>query len=256
MTENCLLSKNINVLCRGGSRIFSRGGGGGFKKKFENLDDLFFLGRPNSFFELSQSSVLPPFWLNFLHRRQIFEKIVKKVVFGHFLKNFDKKIAFFFGAGSPSKLVYIGAEGAFRKILGSVGQKWISEKVSKGGQGQILRKYGGGNFFQSFFLIWLELWCVFVKFWVVYSAFFVLGQFGLFINHLEIVNKTFWAGAEIWLANSSHSEWSKLVLVQVQSVEILMFGQTCPALKITKICRHVIRTFSYYYRFSRLFLNW
>ena len=40
---------------------------------------------------------------------------------------------FFFGARSPSKLVYIGAEGAFRKILGSVGQKWISEKVSKGG---------------------------------------------------------------------------------------------------------------------------
>ena len=38
----------------------------------------------------------------------------------------------FFGARS-SKLVYIGAEGAFRKILGSVGQKWISEKVSKGG---------------------------------------------------------------------------------------------------------------------------
>ena len=33
----------------------------------------------------------------------------------------------FFGARSPSKLV-----GAFRKILGSVGQKWISEKVSKG----------------------------------------------------------------------------------------------------------------------------
>ena len=39
----------------------------------------------------------------------------------------------FFRARSPSKLVYIGAEGAFRKILGSVGQKWISEKISKGG---------------------------------------------------------------------------------------------------------------------------
>ena len=31
-----------------------------------------------------------------------------------------------------SKLVYIGAQGAFRKNLGSVGQKWISEKVPKG----------------------------------------------------------------------------------------------------------------------------
>ena len=39
----------------------------------------------------------------------------------------------FFGARSPSKLVYIGAIGAFRKILGAVGQRWISEKVSKGG---------------------------------------------------------------------------------------------------------------------------
>ena len=67
-----------------------------------------------------------------MRRRQIFERTVKKAVFGHFLKNFDKKMRFF-GARSPSKIAYIGAEGAFRKILGSVGQKWISEKVSKGG---------------------------------------------------------------------------------------------------------------------------
>ena len=64
--------------------------------------------------------------------RQIFsaagnflKKQVKKAVFGHFLENFDKKNAFF-GARSPSNLVYIGAKGAFRKILGSVGQNWIS----------------------------------------------------------------------------------------------------------------------------------
>ena len=48
----------------------------------------------------------------------------------------------------PSKIAYIGAEGAFRKILGSVGQKWISEKVSKGGPfgsagGQIPEGGGG-----------------------------------------------------------------------------------------------------------------
>ena len=61
-----------------------------------------------------------------------FLKKQSKAVFETFLKNFDQKIAFFFGARSPSKLVYIGANGAFRKILGSVGQKWISEKVSKG----------------------------------------------------------------------------------------------------------------------------
>ena len=56
----------------------------------------------------------------------------------------------FFGARSPSKLVYIEAEGAFRKILGSVGQKWISEKVSKGGPfgsagGRIPEGGGGGG---------------------------------------------------------------------------------------------------------------
>ena len=33
----------------------------------------------------------------------------------------------FFGTRSPSKLVYIGAKGAFRKILESVGQKWIKK---------------------------------------------------------------------------------------------------------------------------------
>ena len=32
---------------RGGSRIFSRGGGADFQKIFQNFDDLFFLGRPN-----------------------------------------------------------------------------------------------------------------------------------------------------------------------------------------------------------------
>ena len=38
----------------------------------------------------------------------------------------------FFWRALPLKVVYIGAQGAFRKNLGWVGQKWISEKVSKG----------------------------------------------------------------------------------------------------------------------------
>ena len=42
-----------------------------------------------------------------------------------FLGTFFWAITFFFGEFSPSKLVYIGAKGAFRKILGSVGEKWI-----------------------------------------------------------------------------------------------------------------------------------
>ena len=77
------------------------------------------------------------------------KKTVKKAVFGRFLKKLDKKIAFFFGARSPSKLVYIGAEGALRKILGSVGQKWISKLYQRGDplgrQGVESLRGGGGR---------------------------------------------------------------------------------------------------------------
>ena len=87
-------SKKTNFLIgiRGGSRIFSRGGGADFQKNFENFVDLFFFRSTKLIFR----ALL--FWLNFLRRRQIFEKTVKKAVFGHFLKNFDKKIAFFWRA--------------------------------------------------------------------------------------------------------------------------------------------------------------
>ena len=44
---------------------------------------------------------------------------------GTFWKILTKKSRFF-GVRSPSKLIYIGAAGAFRKFLGSVGKKWIS----------------------------------------------------------------------------------------------------------------------------------
>ena len=77
------------VAFRGGSRIFSRWGGGIFsKKKLENFDDFFF------------------------RRRQMFEKkTVKKAVFGHLLKNFGKKIAFF-SARAPPPSYYILAPKA------------------------------------------------------------------------------------------------------------------------------------------------
>ena len=44
-----LIVPAVNVSVRGGSRIFSRGGGGDFQQNFQNFDDLFFffLGRPN-----------------------------------------------------------------------------------------------------------------------------------------------------------------------------------------------------------------
>ena len=46
------------------------------------------------------------------------EKQTKKRHFRHFLKNVDKKNAFFRRARPPHKLVFIGAKGAFIKILG------------------------------------------------------------------------------------------------------------------------------------------
>ena len=46
----------------------------------------------------------------------------EKVFLGTFWKILTKKLRFF-GARSPSKLIYFGAKGAFRKTLGSVSQK-------------------------------------------------------------------------------------------------------------------------------------
>ena len=59
------------------------------------------------------------------------------------------KKSHFFGA-SPSKLVYIGAKGAFTKILGSVSQQWTSQTSTKGGPFgsavlEFLRGGGGGG---------------------------------------------------------------------------------------------------------------
>ena len=96
LTKYCQIWRKMKTLwSRGGPRFFSRGGG--------RILTTFFLGRPNWLFELSQSTVLPLFWQNFLRRRQIFEKTVKKAVFGHLLENFDQKIAFFW-RGLPLKV--------------------------------------------------------------------------------------------------------------------------------------------------------
>ena len=100
----------------------------------------FFLGRPNWFCELSETSIKTQTWPNFLRRRQIFEKGQIKAFLGSFRKTLTKKLRFF-GARSPSELVWIGAKGVFRKILRSVSQKWISENSTKGGP---FRLTGGG----------------------------------------------------------------------------------------------------------------
>ena len=66
-------------------------------------------------------------------RQANFWKNSQKSHFWALFEKFWQKNRVIFGARSHSKLVYIGAKGAFRKILWSGGQKWISEKVSKGG---------------------------------------------------------------------------------------------------------------------------
>ena len=112
---NCRILFFRLTLWPGADVGFSRGGGADFRKIFQNFDDLFFRSTKLIFRALPKyyfAPILGRFWA-------LFEK-------------FWQKNCVFFGARSPSDLVYIGAKGAFRKILGSVGQKWISEKVSKG----------------------------------------------------------------------------------------------------------------------------
>ena len=116
----------IIQMSRGGSRIFSKGGGNRIFKKFAKILTTFLYRSTKLIFRALPKHFLPLFWRNFVGRRQIFEETVKEAVFLR---------VFFGGARSPSKLVYIGAQSAFRKILGSLGQKWISEKSIQGSFG-------------------------------------------------------------------------------------------------------------------------
>ena len=50
-----------------------------------------------------------------------------KNAFLAFFENFDQKIAFFLARAPHSKLVYIGAQGAFKNILGPVTNMDISK---------------------------------------------------------------------------------------------------------------------------------
>ena len=95
---------------------FSRGGGGGgadFQKEIENFDGLFFRSTKSIFLSSPKALFCPYFGKIFCTA-------------GIFLKKKQSKNCVFSARAPPSKLVNIGAEGAFRKILGSVGQKWIS----------------------------------------------------------------------------------------------------------------------------------
>ena len=54
-----------------------------------------------------------------------------KKSFKHFKENFQQK-GVFSAHAFPSNIEYFGAKGAFRKILGSVSQKRISQNSTKG----------------------------------------------------------------------------------------------------------------------------
>ena len=113
---------------RGGPRIFSRGGR--IFKKFSKIltTFLFFFWVDQIDLPSSPRAVkIPCFGQIFCAAGNFLKKKnrSKTPFLGTFWKILTKKTRFF-GARSPSKLVYIGAKGAFRKILGSVGQKWIS----------------------------------------------------------------------------------------------------------------------------------
>ena len=127
---------------------FSRGGGGGFSKKIENFDDLFFYRSTKLIFWAFPKHCFAPILAKFSAPQANFRKNSQKSRLWELFEKFWQKIAFFWRA-LPSKLVYIGAKGAFRKILGSVGQKWISEKVSKrgpfGSAGGRIHEGGGGG---------------------------------------------------------------------------------------------------------------
>ena len=82
----------------------------------------FFFRSTELIFRALPKHVLVPVLVNISQAN--FKKTAKKDVFRHFLENFDQKIAFFRRALPPQ--VYIGAKGAFRQILWSVGQKRIS----------------------------------------------------------------------------------------------------------------------------------
>ena len=94
--------------------IFSGGGGGGvccdldFQQIFENFVNLFFRSTEIIF------RALPKHGFNPVLAK--IEKIVQKVLFRLFLENFNQKKCVFSARALPSKLVYIGVTGAFRKF--------------------------------------------------------------------------------------------------------------------------------------------
>ena len=150
---DCELNQDgvANYIRSGADLGFSRrGGGADFQKIVQNFDDLFFRSTKLIFRALPKHCFARTL-AKFSAPQANFWKNSQKSRFWALFEKFWQKNRVFFGARSPSKLVYIGAKGALRKTLGSVGQKWSSEKVSKGGPfgsaGGRIPEGGGGRGF-------------------------------------------------------------------------------------------------------------
>ena len=129
--------------CQPGADLgFSRGGGADFQKIFQNFHDLFFRSTKLIFRALPKHCFAPILDKFCAPQANFWKNSQKKPFLGTFWKILTKN-SVFFGARSPSKLVYISAEGVFRKSLGSVGQKWISEKKGTLWVGRGSNPWGG-----------------------------------------------------------------------------------------------------------------
>ena len=113
---------------RRGSKIFSRGGGRIFKKILKILVDLLFRSFKLIFQALSMKRVKRPcFGQNFCPAGKSLKKQAKKGFFWHFLEIYD-----FSARAHPSKLVYIGAKGALKKVWGPSAKNGYLKVVQRG----------------------------------------------------------------------------------------------------------------------------
>ena len=119
------------VIPRGGSRIFSRGGADFQNNSKVFLITFFYFGQSIGFSELFQITLQTYLDQNFCAAGKCLKKGQKKTFLGNFW-NILTKESRFLGARSPSKLVYIGAKGAFRKVLGSVNKNGYLKIVQRG----------------------------------------------------------------------------------------------------------------------------
>ena len=127
-TTRLLVYRGLTLNVRGGSRIFSRGGGG-----FSKILSAFFFRSTELIFRAIPTHSLVPVLAKISAPLAKFWKNCPKnaflVLFGKFLP----KNCVFLARAPPSNLVYIGAKGAFRKNFRVGRPKMDFLKSTKGG---------------------------------------------------------------------------------------------------------------------------